>query len=98
MNGVINVYVLIVSLKMKKHSWKKPDVSFYHKHMSCRNCDLQKAVKKNDKHNFNETYYFTINHCGQIIYGGEKINRVPYGCGDKKPEEKFHLEDELFEI
>ncbi len=82
---------------MKKHSWKKPDVSFYHKHMSCRNCDLQRASIR--KSRFHETYYFELKSgTGEIIYGGEKINRVPYGCGDKKPEEKFHLEDELFEI
>jgi len=47
---------------------------------------------------WNETFYFELDTNANIIFGGEKTNRVPYGCGDKKPIPKFHLEDKLFEI
>lgn len=85
---------------MKRHSWKKPDKKtngiFLH-HKVCRNCDLHKAVHKKKK-GWIEVFYFEMDIKGNIIYGGIKINRVPYGCGDKKPIPKFLLEDELFEI
>lgn len=81
---------------MKRHSWKKPDLKIFDKHMSCKFCNLQKASTKKER--FRETFYFELDENGIMVYGGVKTNRVPYGCGDKKPESKFHLEDELFEI
>lgn len=83
---------------MNRHSWKKPDIKneVFSKHMQCRYCDLHKAINEGSK--WKEIFYFELNSKGNIIYGGRKINRVPYGCGDKKPIPKFHLNDELFEI
>ena len=84
---------------MKKHSWKISDtiIDGYIKHKVCRNCNLHRAMI-NSRWCWNETFYFELDTNANIIFGGEKTNRVPYGCGDKKPIPKFHLEDKLFEI